>query len=462
MVLREDTELPPERLLQAIWQHQRLLRDQLTTFDGQPVRVLHPGFQNLEGGPDFRQAMVQIGEAAPRTGDVEVDLRPSGWHAHGHDRNPAFRDVVLHVVWEDERAAMSAPPLLCLRRCLDSPLGELSLWLGADPGPGFAELARGKCCSPLRNLPAPQLGELLHQAAQVRLRSKAARFEARARQVGWEQALWEGLFRALGYKHNVWPMQRLGELRSRWFASGETQCPVQARLLGLSGLLPAELTGRRSGNDRYVREMWDLWWREQDAFSDVVLPSNAWRLHGLRPANHPHRRLALAAGWSVGTPLVTQLEAWCTSALNPKTMGPALLRALQVDGDDFWAWHWTLRSKRFKTPKPLLGATRVSDLAMNVVIPWLWTRALGGKSEEVQQRLEERYFAWPAAADNSVLRLARERLLGGGSARCFARAADQQGLIQLVHDFCEHSDSICQNCRLPDLVRELAVNQCKA
>ena len=53
-VLREDRDSPPERLLQTIWQHQRLLREQLKTLDGQPVRILHPGFRSVEGGPDFR------------------------------------------------------------------------------------------------------------------------------------------------------------------------------------------------------------------------------------------------------------------------------------------------------------------------------------------------------------------------------------------------------------------------
>jgi hypothetical protein len=37
-------------------------------------------------------------------------------------------------------------------------------------------------------------------------------FEARARGSGGNSPC-ESLFRALGYKHNVWPMQRLGELR---------------------------------------------------------------------------------------------------------------------------------------------------------------------------------------------------------------------------------------------------------
>ena len=75
-ILREDRESPPEALLQAIWQHQRLRRDELRTVaDGRPVRVLHPGFRSVEGGPDFRGAVVQFGDDPPRSGDVEVDNR---------------------------------------------------------------------------------------------------------------------------------------------------------------------------------------------------------------------------------------------------------------------------------------------------------------------------------------------------------------------------------------------------
>src|ERR1041385_391490 len=88
-ILREDRESPPEALLQAIWQHQRLKRDELATIDGRPVRILHPGFRSVEGGPDFRGAVVQFGDDPPHSGEIEVDLRPSGWHGHGHDRNPA-------------------------------------------------------------------------------------------------------------------------------------------------------------------------------------------------------------------------------------------------------------------------------------------------------------------------------------------------------------------------------------
>jgi hypothetical protein len=96
----------------------------------------------------------------------------------------------------------------------------------------------------------------------------------------------------------------------------------------------------------------------------------------------------------------------------------------------------------------------LTDLAMNVVLPWLWIRAVEGKSDKVRQQIEHRYFAWPAAQDNSVLRLARQRLLGGGSPRFLPGAAAQQGLLQLVRDFCDHSNSVCEACKLPALVAE--------
>lgn len=455
VVLREDAEFPPERLLQAIWRHQRLLRDQLRTLDGRPVRVLHPGFENREGGPDFRQAVVQIGEEPARQGDIELDLRAAGWHSHGHDRNPAFQNVVLHVIWESEASGAAALPRLSLREVLDAPLGELSLWLDGESARQFPEELRGRCCAPLRGLSSDRLLDLLHQAAHVRLRSKAALFGARARQVGWEQALWEGLFRALGYKHNIWPMQRLGELRPRWFDGANRAAePIQARLLGLSGLLPVELSRAAEGSDRYLRGLWDCWWRERDQFGDVMLPRAIWRLHGLRPANHPQRRLALAAGWSMAGPLAAKLQQWCSEPLSEHQMSQALLEVLRVPPDEFWSWHWTLRSARLRDAQPLLGAARVADLAVNVVLPWLWIRAVEGKSEAVKTRLEERYFHWPAAQDNSVLRLARERLLGHATAGVLPDAAAQQGLIQLVRDFCNHSDSVCYRCKLPDLVND--------
>src|SRR5437660_1773797 len=122
-LLREGESSPPERLLQAVWHHQRLLRGQLRTLDGKPLRVLHPGFWNREAGPDFREAVVQI-DGETKTGDVEIDLHPSGWIGHGHDRNPNFAKVILHVVWNSGEPKASVP-MLKMQDFLDAPLPEL-------------------------------------------------------------------------------------------------------------------------------------------------------------------------------------------------------------------------------------------------------------------------------------------------------------------------------------------------
>jgi len=457
--LRDAADTPPERLLQAIWQHQRLQRAQLRTLDGQVVRVLHPGFGNVEGGPDFRAAVIQFGDAPPASGDVEVDLRPSGWRAHGHDKNPAFNQVILHVVWEGERSA--GPPTLALQRVLDAPLADLSRQLDHTSVRTLPENLLGQCSAALRDLPDVALTELLRQAAHVRLGNKAAQFRARAQHVGWEQSLWEGLFRALGFKHNVSAMQQLAEQRERWWRAGDSTLTLQARLLGLSGLLPAELSRKSAGADHYLRRVWDAWWRERDEFADCTLPRNLWRLHGLRPANHPQRRLALAAHWLHDATLVEGVERWCAGPCSDRELLASLTKILQVRHDDYWSWHWTFRSARLPKAQPLLGEKRVTDLAVNVVLPWLWSRARQGGNEQLTAVIEHRFEVWPAAEDNAVLRLARQRLLGRTTFRAstLRTAATQQGLLQIVRDFCDHCVSDCTGCGFPELVRNWGTRQ---
>lgn len=457
--LHDKDGFPAELLLQAIWRHQRLRRDQLKTSDGEAVRVLHPGFASVEGGPDFRGAVIQIGAGLPRSGDVEIDLRCQGWHAHGHDRNPNFKNVILHVVWETAALASGParnerPLTLAINNSLDAPLGELSLWLENESASVLPENLRGKCSAPLRELDEPQLAELLRQAARVRLESKAARFSARARHAGWEQALWEGLFRALGYKHNAWPMRNLAESRVFWSRGAKSPIAFQTRLLGVSGLLPVESTRSQKSSDTYLRCVWDCWWRERDEFADYILPCAVWKFHGLRPANHPQRRLALAAHWLADKEFISKIEKWCAADLADKALSDSLLKILQVERDEFWSWHWTFKSARLAKPQTLLGGTRATDLAVNVILPWLWARVAEGKNARLQLEIKRRYFGWPVAEDNSVLKLARQRLLGTSNRRALRSAAEQQGLMQIIRDFCAHSNAICENCRLPSVAAE--------
>jgi len=133
----------------------------------------------------------------------------------------------------------------------------------------------------------------------------------------------------------------------------------------------------------------------------------------------------------------------------------SLLERLQPDEDEFWSRHWSFRSARLGKSQPMLGKSRATDLAINVLLPWFWVRARAGKNAALLERAEQRYLAWPAAQDNSLLRVARNRLLGQRGAGAIKSAANQQGLLQIVRDFCDHSNAVCDDCLFPALVQSM-------
>ncbi len=448
-----DSETPPEKLLQAIWFHQRLRRDGLIDTSGCALQILHPGFWNRESGPDFRDAVVRWEGDPPRRGDIEIDLHSRGWRDHGHRNNPAYANVILHVVWRAE----SEPtlPTLILPPLLDSPLHELAQWHGSIPAGTWPAHLAGQCRMPLQTLSAEAQSRLILDAAATRLRHKADRLAQIARLAGWQTALWSSVFRALGYKRNPWPMQRLGELGERITTGCPTVESLQARLLGVAGLLPHEIKCASEEAQRQFRHYWDLWWRDRDAWETHTLPRSLWSLSHQRPANHPQRRLALAAHWLLDSNLPRRLEGWGTEV---GETGPRLIRslmeALTVPEDAFWNHHWTLRSLRSARPLALLGSARVTDLAVNAILPWLFARAEAGQRRAMSNELLRRYLAWPAVQDNAVLCQARHRLLRGEDSRPLLKtAAAQQGLLQIVSDFCDRSDPLCAQCPFPDLVK---------
>ena len=88
----------PEKLLQKIWSRREFDLPNARMLDGRKVTIVHPGRWNLLGGPDFKNVRLRFGDGAEVTGDVELHLHASDWTAHGHAKDPAYNNVVLHVV----------------------------------------------------------------------------------------------------------------------------------------------------------------------------------------------------------------------------------------------------------------------------------------------------------------------------------------------------------------------------
>ncbi|EJF09186.1 DUF2851 family protein, partial [Pontibacter sp. BAB1700] len=51
-----------EEFLHYIWQHQYFGKTDLYTVEGEPVQVLRVGMYNTDAGPDFKEAIIRVGE----------------------------------------------------------------------------------------------------------------------------------------------------------------------------------------------------------------------------------------------------------------------------------------------------------------------------------------------------------------------------------------------------------------
>jgi len=103
-----------ERLLQFIWQFQYLNKSELVTTAGENIYIIFPGQFNTNQGPDFSNAKIKIGDTT-WAGTVELHLQTSDWDRHKHQTDKNYRNVILHVVWEDDAKEANTIPVLQLK-----------------------------------------------------------------------------------------------------------------------------------------------------------------------------------------------------------------------------------------------------------------------------------------------------------------------------------------------------------
>jgi len=443
-----------ERHLQCIWADPRFRPQPLTTRQGETVTVLDPGIWNLEAGPDFLGADLLLGPGQRRLrGDVEIHVRPRDWTRHGHGSDPRYAGVRVHVTYFGGCSPETDVPAGAVHIALKEPL---------DANPAFSfdaidihhypygERAETPPCSEeLAAWPAPPRHALLEAAGEERLRRKAERMRARAEDVGEAQAVYEEVMAALGYTHNKQPMRQLAErlpvdeLRR---ASAGCADKAYALLAGTAGLLPAELKqGWDEETRAFVRRTWDSWWKANARTEGRCLEADLWRRAGLRPANQPLRRLMAAAALFTGerTPDRQWLELLRTRATG---LGAGIEAQLSRLSHPYWSHRWSLGGRRLASPAALVGTGRVRSILINVAAPLLAT-VDGPAACEVVRRL-------PADDENNTVRRAAYWLFGPDHPRALYRSGlRQQGLIQIVHDFCLLDRSRCRSCPLPSLLR---------
>lgn len=411
------TAASDERAMALAWETQALRG--LRTVEGQALVVLSPGHRCPDPGPDFRNAILRADDGTVWQGDVELHRRASDWRAHGHDRDPNYDRVVLHVVLDPaggpaRRRDGSAIPTVIL-------------------SPDLSPLASGASERPCRTHGGLTVRRLLADLSLARLEAKAAAFVA-ASGPAEPQALYAALLEALGHPHNRaayravadrLPLDALRPLAALPLPARIWQ--TEARLLGAAGLLPppAGLPPADAARARAMRAL---------ATCHAPLP---WRLVGLRPANRPARRL-VGAAHLVARALSTSLPDYLSAPLalpTPAARWRALLaRLVVVDHTGFWAGRTGL-GQPLRHPLPaLVGPGRAVGLVLNVVLPWVYLHDPARASATWRA-------APPSAAtwkERHVLRAAGVPTLGGGAA--------QQGALHVFAHWCHCYD--CAACPL--------------
>jgi len=459
--LRERPPLRPEqnfteRHLQCVWADAELRPPALLTAQGERAEVESPGVWNLEAGPDFMGAALLLGQERRRvTGDVEIHIHPTDWQAHGHSADPRYERVRFHVTF------FPAPPA----RGLPAGAVEISLRdaLAARPRFAFENIdltaypygfrsATPPCGAALHAWTPDDREALLAAAGEERLRRRAERLARAMAERGPEQVVFEEVMAALGYKHNQAAFRRLAEIvplaTLRTGAGGDVDLAF-ALLAGVAGLLPEQFPAKLDDEARAAaRRWWDAWWKRRERFAEGALTPAHWRLAGLRPLNHPLRRLAAAAALFAAARSLP--EAWVGWAEQPP--GNCLAQArrqLSAASHPFWDHRLTLGSKRTAQAVALIGEARADAILINDFVPFLAARSRGTTfAQDLLAQL-------PVEQDNAVLRATAFALFGRDAPNSLLRdGLRRQGLLQIFHDYCLNDRSRCAACPLPALLQK--------
>jgi hypothetical protein len=381
--------------LAAIWEGQRYPPGSLLHADGSAVEVLHPGRRGRGSGPDFRDAAVRQ-DGREQRGDVELHVRASYFLQHGHQFDPAYDRLVLHVVFADDVGGLSPlpgggrVPVASFAVWVNERAADIASWLRRPP------LWHEPCHDATARLGIARVRSELGRGGSERFRARAEALAREAALEGPDEALWRALMEALGYGGDRAGFSRLARALPAAFLmqvlSRGVQGAVYATLASVAGLA-APLEG----------------------LSPLSPPL---RRAGGRPANRPEARLRAAAALLAAGP--QGLAARALTDVGEIERPSALVRRWQP---------------------PPLGTARATELLVNAVLPFVAGCApeTAGRCLEIAGRLR------PNAPYGKTLFLERNLAPSPGK-RAAASALEQQGLLELHASWCSRGG--CGRCPL--------------
>lgn len=409
-----------ERLLQFIWQHLYFQKDQLSTYDGLPVRIIFQGSLNHHQGPDFLHARLQINEIT-WAGNIELHLKTSDWNKHGHSNDEHYNNTILHVVWEHDVSEPQQIPLLELKNRVSVALLHQ-----------YNMLMQQTTFIPCENQ-LNKAGELVwsswkERMIAERLYEKNEKIHQLLKETNghWEETLWQLLSRNFGVTVNADAFESMAKtITVAQLAKNKHQIhQLEALLLGQAGLL----------NENFTEDYPILLQKEYQYLQKKYKLQPSRQLLSflrMRPSNFPSVRLAQLA-------MLIHHSSHLFSKIIEAPNIQTIKQLLSVTANDYWHYHY-----QFNQPsayrKKQLGKVMIENILINTIIPIVFAYALQHNNEELKQKALDWLQLLPV--ENNTITKKWET-----TGVQHKTAYDSQALLYLKKNYCNHKH--CLQCAI--------------
>lgn len=421
-----------EQLLHYVWKHKMFPLTELKTTDGLSIEVVDSGLHNMNAGPDFFNAKVRIG-GEMWVGNVEIHDCASDWYVHGHDKDAAYNNVILHVCGEADTDVRTQAGNL---------LPQLVLTVPESVRLHYAELLHEDKYPPCYRI-IPSLSRLtVHSwmsALQTeRLERKTEDIDRRVKLCdgSWEAAYFVTLARNYGFGLNgdafeQWamsiPLNEVAHHRDDLFQ-------IEAIFLGQSGLLDIESVPAKYRDNAlaegYFTKLSNEYSYLRRKFSLHPIDYKLWKFLRLRPQNFPYVRISQLARLYYDNKASLSRLTECADISEAQQM-------LSTAVTPYWEAHYVFGSPGRKSTKRLSPAS-VNVLLINTVVPMLFAYGRHKDDDSMCDRAFD-FLEELKAEDNNIVRMWKECGLPVDN------AGDSQALIQLKKQYCDRRD--CLRCR---------------
>lgn len=410
-------KLMDERGVARLWKSGRLSR--FIDDTGNEVEVIYAGRKSSFSGCDFQDAVIMI-NGKRVTGNIEVHVDSDLWVKHGHQWNPAYNGIVLHVVmWRKGELPVRLETGAVLPTViLSNYTGSLDL--------GRRKANRETVCKCMQGLRPSSLNAVLMNMGMRRFEAMTAGYASALRRGEAEQVLYRGVCRALGYSKNTGPFETIAQglpASTIYSIAVGNEIAKVAVILGAAGFLQLEDSHIKSLLPPELVEQIEGTWR---AWPDKpqLLSAHDWCFAGVRPGNHPVKRLAYLG------------------SLLHKYEQTGMVRAFtSIIGDIASGGEAYLLEDALLLPG-LLGRGRARDIIVNQVLPFSLAYAMKSGDFALASQAVYLYLNHASLPDNEVLRYMRSLLLMESFKDW--KACIQQGILHIYHSHCRTKS--CASC----------------